>query len=65
MLQLKQGTKVKFDYQTIQGEGEVVGISMSQPILGNMYIIKTDKIISEVYPYTTFVCPECYIKFWI
>lgn len=60
---LEQNTKVKFEYSGISGEGEVVGISTELPILGCMYIIKTDKIISEIYPYDTFICPECYIKF--
>lgn len=57
-----QGTKVVFDYQSLKGEAIVVGISSTLPVLGNMYILQTEKIISDEYPYTTFVCPECYIK---
>lgn len=59
---LTQGTKVQFDYQTMKGEAKVVGISSTLPVMGNMYILQTEAIISDVYPYTTFVCPECYIK---
>lgn len=59
---LTQGTKVQFDYQTMKGEAKVVGISSTLPVMGNMYILQTEAIISEEYPYTTFVCPECYIK---
>ncbi len=64
-MNLKQGTKVKYDYQYMKGEGIVVGISNTLPVMGNMYIIQTDSIITEEYPYTTFVCPECYITFWL
>jgi len=59
---LKQGTKIKFEYQNISGIGEIVGISNTLPVLGNIYIIKTDDIISSEYPYTTFCCPQCYVK---
>jgi hypothetical protein len=60
---LKQGTLVLFDYQSLKGEAIVVGISSTLPVLGNMYILQMNQIISDEYPYTTFVCPECYIKF--
>jgi hypothetical protein len=50
------------DYQSLKGKATVVGIS-STSALGNQYILQTDQIISEEYPYTTFVCPECYIKY--
>ena len=46
----------------MKGEAKVVGISSTLPVMGNMYILQTEAIISDVYPYTTFVCPECYIK---
>ena len=57
---LIQGTLVLFDYQSLKGKAIVVGIS-STSALGNQYILQTDQIISDVYPYTTFVCPERYI----
>jgi len=63
MKTLKQGTKVLFDYQSLKGEAIIVGISSTLPVLGNMYILQMNQIISDEYPYTTFVCPECYIKF--
>lgn len=59
---LTQGKKVVFDYQSLKGEAIVVGISSTLPVLGNMYILQMNQIISDEYPYTTFVCPECYIK---
>lgn len=59
---LSMGTKVKYDYQSVSGEGEIVGISSELPVVEFIYIIKTDNIISEVYPYTTFVCPSTYLK---
>ena len=58
---LIQGTLVLFDYQSLKGKATIVGIS-STSALGNQYILQTEAIISDVYPYTTFVCPECYIK---
>lgn len=58
---IPQDTIVKFDYQSMKGEGKVVGQSAYLPPMGYMYIIQTEGVISEEYPYTTFVCPECYI----
>lgn len=59
---LPMGTKVKYNYQSVSGEGEIVGISSELVVLEFLYIIKTDNIISEVYPYTTFVCPAIYLE---
>jgi hypothetical protein len=59
---LAMGTKVKYDYHSASGEGEIVGISSELAIVEFIYIIKTDNIISEVYPYTTFVCPAVYLE---
>ena len=59
---LAMGTKVKYDYQSASGEGEIVGISSELAIVEFIYIIKTDNVISEVYPYTTFVCPAVYLE---
>jgi hypothetical protein len=59
---LPMGTKVKYDYQTAYGEGEIVGISSELAVVEFIYIIKTDNIISDVYPYTTFVCPAIYLE---
>lgn len=59
---LPMGTKVKYDYQTASGEGEIVGISSELAVVEFIYIIKTDNIISDVYPYTTFVCPAVYLE---
>ncbi len=57
---LPNGTEVIFDYQFVKGVGRVVGISSFLPDT-TLYIVQTDGIISEVYPYTTFVCPDCYL----
>lgn len=72
---LPMGTKVKYDYSgvlgsieegtdiiCVSGEGEIVGISTELVVVNFIYIIKTDGIISDVYPYTTFVCPEIYLE---
>jgi hypothetical protein len=64
MENLKQGTKVKFDIQTLKGEGIIVGLAANdQPIIGKMYIIEPDeKITNEVYNYTHFAAWECQFK---
>jgi hypothetical protein len=56
-MNLKQGTRVEFDVQTLKGNGTVVGISTTeQPIIGCSYIIEPDESIrSETYDYTHFV----------
>lgn len=59
---LPMGTKVKYSYQDISGQGEIVGISSELAVLEFIYIIKTDSVISEKYPYTTFVCPAVYLS---
>ena len=59
---LPMGTKVSYNYQDVSGEGEIVGISSELAVVEFIYIIKTDGIISDVYPYTTFVCPAVYLK---
>lgn len=58
---LAQDTAIKFAYQEIKGEGKIVGQSSYLPPMGYMYIVQTNGQISNEYPYTTFVCPECYI----
>jgi hypothetical protein len=68
MEELKQGTRVEFDYQTIKGKGTIVGVAMSQPILGVGYIIEPDDLTSTIvsstgsYNYTHFVVWSCYLK---
>jgi hypothetical protein len=59
---LPMGTKVKYNYQDVSGEGEIVGISQELVVVEFIYIIKTESIISDVYPYTTFVCPSVYLE---
>jgi len=59
---LTMGTKVRYGYQDVSGEGEIVGISNELEVTDFTYIIKTDSIISDEYPYTTFVCPQSYIE---
>ena len=59
---LPMGTKVKYNYQNVSGEGEIVGISNELAVVEFIYIIKTENIISDVYPYTTFVCPVVYLE---
>ena len=54
---IPQDTIIKFDYQSMKGEGKIVGQSSYLPPMGYMYIVQTENIISEEYPYTTFVCP--------
>jgi hypothetical protein len=59
---LPMGTKVKYNYQNVSGEGEIVGISNELAVVEFIYIVKTENIISDVYPYTTFVCPVVYLE---
>lgn len=59
---LPMGTKVVCSYQGDSSVGEIVGISSQLDAEEFIYIIKTDSIISEVYPYTTFVCPAVYLE---
>lgn len=59
---LDEGTKVKFKYLGIEGEGKVTGVSMELPVVGFIYIIETEGKISNNYPYKSFVCPESYIE---
>jgi hypothetical protein len=57
---LPGGKKTNTD--TLKGKGKIVGIGSELPVLGFMYIIECDEKISEVYPYTSFVCPEVYLE---
>ena len=59
---LPMGTKVRYNYQDVSGEGEIVGISNELAVVEFIYIIKTENIISDMYPYTTFVCPVVYLE---
>jgi hypothetical protein len=59
---LPMGTKVNYNYQNVSGEGELVGISNEFAVVEFIYIVKTENIISDVYPYTTFVCPAVYLE---
>jgi len=61
---LKQGTKIEFDVQSLKGTGKIVGISkITMPIIGNLYIIEPDEPInSEIYDYSHFTAWDCQIK---
>jgi hypothetical protein len=59
---LPMGTKVRYNYQDVSGDGEIVGISNELAVVEFIYIVKTENVISEVYPYTTFVCPAVYLE---
>lgn len=56
-MNLKQGTRVEYDVQTLKGKGTIVGVAVvEQPISGQCYIIEPDEPIrNEVYDYTHFV----------
>ena len=41
---LPMGTKVKYDYSGVSGEGEIVGISSELVVVNFIYIIKTENI---------------------
>ena len=60
----KEGTKILFDYCGISGIGYIVGLSSILPVLGAMYIVRSESNMeTETYPYREFfVCPNCYIK---
>jgi len=60
---IKQGTEVTFHFEDMEGEAKVVGISgISSTTYGTIYILQTDSIISEEYPWTSFTCRESYFK---
>jgi hypothetical protein len=63
-MNLKQGTRVEYNVQTLKGKGTVVGVSVvEQPIVGQCYIIEPDESIrNEVYDYTHFVAWEFQLK---
>lgn len=64
MENLKQGTRVAFNVQGIDGRGTIVGLATNgQPIIGKMYIIEPDeKISNEEYDYTHFVAWEYQLR---
>lgn len=64
MEDLKQGTNIKYDVQTLKGEGKIVGIASNElPIIGKLYIIEPNEPInSDVYNYTHFVAYENQIE---
>jgi hypothetical protein len=55
------GTKPA-DLEVLKGTGKIIGIGSELPVVGFMYIIETDSKISDVYPYTSFICPEVYLE---
>ena len=59
---LKHGTRIQFDINTIKGTGTIVGIATSGDVLlGKGYIVEPDeKISNEVYDYTHIVVYELY-----
>ncbi len=60
MENLKQGTRVEFDVQSLKGKGTIVGIATNgHPIIGKSYIIEPDEKLSDVYDYSHFVAWEC------
>jgi len=63
-MDLKQGTRVEYDIQTLKGKGTVVGVAVvDQPICGKCYIVQPDEPIrNEVYDYTHFVAWEIQLK---
>lgn len=64
MENLKQGTRVEYDVQTLKGKGTIVGMSVNElPIIGATYIIEPDEPIqNEVYDYTHFAVPMVCLK---
>lgn len=63
MSKLLQWTKVSYKYWTLEGEGIVVWVVFEgQPWIGTTYIIQTDILLSDIYSYTHFACPEVYLK---
>jgi hypothetical protein len=64
MEELKQGTKIEFDVQSLTGTGKIVGIAtVAMPLIGTLYIIEPDEPInSEAYDYSHFTAWGCQIK---
>lgn len=64
MKELKQGTKIKFDVQTIIGTGKIVGVAVVElPVIGRGYIVEPDnKISSDAYKYSHLVVYESQLE---
>ena len=64
--QLKQGQRVEFNINELNGKGKIVGIATNGlPIIGKSYIIEPDPnfiVSNEVYDYTHFVAWENQLK---
>lgn len=61
MENLKQGTLVEYNVQTLKGRGIIVGKASSD--ISQLYIIEpVESIKSDVYPWTHFVCPLGHLK---
>ncbi len=58
---LKNGTHILFKIEDIEYTGIVIGFSSEFPIVGKMYIVNTENIFSEVYPYQACIVPESFI----
>ncbi len=60
MVKYKQGTRIKFNVQSITGTGKVVGVAtIDRPIFGPLYIIEPDEPInSDIYQYTHICASE-------
>lgn len=59
----KNGDMVSYDCCGVTGQAIVIGVATNgDPLIGRSYILKDQKIKSDVYPYECFVCPELYIK---
>ena len=55
MEDLKQGTRVEFNFQSFKGKGTIVGVAtIEQPIIGKCYIIEPDEKLKS-YDYSHFI----------
>lgn len=62
---LKNGSLISFTIDGIEMIGCVEGVSSDLPILGKLYIVDTNKVISDVYPYQSCIVPQSSItKDW-
>jgi len=64
MENLKQGQRIEFNVDKLQGFGKIVGkAKMDLPVVGGTYIIEPDEPISiDEYPYSHFVLFETQFK---
>lgn len=61
-IRLKNQTPVTVKLPNITFTGKVVGYANDLPVMGIMYIVQAENVISDVYKYSCCVVPEIYLE---